>query len=42
MLDLDHPQTAHVFAAARQEDLILDYASESPSLTQMGAASCWR
>jgi hypothetical protein len=24
MLDLDHPQSAHVFAAARQEDLILD------------------
>ena len=25
MLDLHHPQTPHVFAAARQEDLILDY-----------------
>ena len=25
MLDLDHPQTPHVFAASRQEDLILDY-----------------
>lgn len=25
MLDLDHPQTPHVFAAARQLDLILDY-----------------
>src|SRR5262245_10328470 len=26
MLDLDHPQTPHVFAASRQIDLILDYA----------------
>src|SRR4051812_13473369 len=25
MLDLDHPRTPHVFAAAKQEDLILDY-----------------
>lgn len=25
MLDLDHPQTPHVFAASRQLDLILDY-----------------
>src|SRR5947209_12283869 len=25
MLDLDHPRTAHVFAASWQEDLILDY-----------------
>jgi hypothetical protein len=25
MLDLDHPRTPHVFAASRQEDLILDY-----------------
>ncbi len=26
MLDLDHPKSAHVFAASRQIDLILDYA----------------
>jgi hypothetical protein len=25
MLDLNHPQTPHIFAASRQEDLILDY-----------------
>jgi len=25
MLDLEHPRTPHVFAASRQEDLILDY-----------------
>ena len=26
MLDLDHPRSAHVFAASKQIDLILDYA----------------
>jgi hypothetical protein len=25
MLDLERPRTPHVFAASRQEDLILDY-----------------
>ncbi|QEL17647.1 hypothetical protein [Limnoglobus roseus] len=27
MLDLDHPRTPHVFAASRQEDLILNYCN---------------
>jgi len=53
MLDLDHPQTPHVFAASRQLDLILDYCkrisyADSKSRLQMleiirpcFAALCW-
>jgi len=40
MLDLDHPQTPHVFAASRQLDLILEYLKRityaaSPGRLQM-------
>jgi hypothetical protein len=35
VLDLDHPRTPHVFAASRQEDLILDYCKR---ITLAGAA----
>lgn len=33
MLDLDHPQTPHVFAAARQMDLILGCAQQMTAAT---------
>src|SRR5262245_35025974 len=35
MLDLDHPDTPHVFAAARQEDFVLDCCKR---ITLSGAA----